>query len=225
MVITLYDLSRYDFFGKTHLLADVFFDVWINVCIGAYRARQLADSHFFCGSLHAVNVSERLGVPKEQLQTEGGRFCMDTVGAADGRSVLEFDSSSLQDFCQLFQILQKDSGGLFDLYIEAGILHVGGGKAHVDVLGIIAYIFPDIREESDDVVIDLTIDLVDALDIKVCLRFDHFDSFLRNAAQLCICFAGCDLYIKHCLPFISFIPDLFHDWTCVPRYHQSSPFG
>ena len=44
----------------------------------------------------------------EQLQTEGGRFCMDPVGRRWFGVYLNFDSSSLQDFCQLFQIFEKD---------------------------------------------------------------------------------------------------------------------
>lgn len=151
---------------------------------------------------------------------------MDAVGAADGRVYLNSTRSSLQDFCQLFQIFEKDSGeACLILYIEAGILHVGGGKAHVDVLGIIAYIFPDIREKSDDVVIDPRSISWMRSTSKSAFAFDHFDSFLRNACPVSHLLRRLRSLHQALSAIHFFVPDLFHDWTCVPRYHQSSPFG
>ena len=39
MMVTLYDLGRYDFGGKAHFFADVFFHKRINVRISSYGAR------------------------------------------------------------------------------------------------------------------------------------------------------------------------------------------
>ena len=221
MMVALYYLGGNDFRFQAQFFAYVFFYEGIDVCIGAYGAGEFAYGHFVSGPFHAVDVPEGFGVPEEEFQSKGGGFCMNAMGSADGGGMFEFYSSSLQYFCQFFQVVDEDFGGLFELYVEAGVLHVGGGEAHVDVLGFVAYVFTYVGEEGDNVVVDFAVNFMDAVYVKVCFGFDHFHCFLRNAAQFSICFAGSDFHIQHGLPFISFVPDLFHDRTCVPWYHLS----
>ena len=224
MVIALNDLGSYDFRSEAEFLAYVGFYEWIDIRIGANGAGEFADCHFFSSTFHSFDVAEGFGVPEQNFQAEGGRFSMDTVCSADGWCVLEFHSSSLQNFCESFQIGNEDLGCLFDLDIESGILDIGGGQAHVDVLGFIAYVFADVCQESNDVMVDFMVDFMNAVYVEVCLFLDNLYCFFRNAAQFRVCFAGCDLDIQHCLPFISFVPNLAHFRACVPWNHLNIPF-
>lgn len=225
VMVALHHLRRDVFAAEAHLFAHVFFHIGIDIRIGADRAGELADAHVFSGVLHAVNVAERLRVPQEKLQAEGGRLGVHAVGAADGGGVLEFHSPPLQHVRQLLQVVQNDVRRLRQLHAEARVLHVRGGEPHVDVLRFVPYVFAHAGQEGDDVVIDLRVDLMDAVHIEIGLRLDDFHRFLRDAAQLGIRFARGDLHIEHGLPFISFIPDLFHHRTRISRYHTISPFG
>jgi hypothetical protein len=56
---------------------------------------KLADAHVVRRQVKALEVAAHLRVPAQQLHAEGGRFGVDTVRAADGGSVLEFDGAAL----------------------------------------------------------------------------------------------------------------------------------
>ena len=107
MVVTLNDLGSYDFRGETHFLADVFFYIGVDIRIGAYSAGKFAYCHFFSCPFHSVDISKGFRIPEEEFQAEGGGFCMNAVGSADGGGVLEFYSSSLQYICQFLEVVQE----------------------------------------------------------------------------------------------------------------------
>lgn len=184
MVIALNDLGSYDFRSEAEFLAYVGFYEWIDIRIGANGAGEFADCHFFSSTFHSFDVAEGFGVPEQNFQAEGGRFSMDTVCSADGWCVLEFHSSSLQNFCEFFQIGNEDLGCLFDLDIESGILDIGGGQAHVDVLGFIAYVFADeyatrILNMSDGVIVGDTNEYT----LDECLSDEAADLAAKTAAE------------------------------------------
>ena len=148
---------------------------------------------------------------------------MNTVGTADSRRMLKFHSPSLQNGCQSFQVVQNDIGCSGNLEAECGVSYVGGSESHVNVLGFIAHLFAYCGQERNDIVVNFCIDFMNAIYIEICFFFDNFYRFLRNAAQLGISFTCCNFNIKHCLPFVSFVPNGFHSRSCVPRNHISPP--
>ena len=105
MVVALYHLGSHAFRFQSQFLTYVFFYEGVDVRIGAYGAGEFAHCHFVSSPFHAVDVSKGFGVPEEELQAEGGGFCMDAVGSADGGGVFEFYSPSFQHFRQFFQVV------------------------------------------------------------------------------------------------------------------------
>ena len=76
--------------------ADALFVLRLEVAEGADGAGKLADAHVFGGCLEAGKVALHLGVPVQQLETEGRRLGVDAVSAADGGRVLELDGTTLE---------------------------------------------------------------------------------------------------------------------------------
>ena len=148
---------------------------------------------------------------------------MHAVGTADGGHIFKFHGTAFQHFRQLFQVFQNHLRSLLHLYVEARVLHIRRGKAHVDILGFIPYIFRHCGQERNDVVVDLPVDLVDAVYIKVGFGLDDLHRFFGNPPQFCVGLAGGDLHIQHGLPFIPLVPDFLHFRTCVSRNHLIVP--
>ena len=112
---------------------------------------------------------------------------MDAVAAADGERVLVLEGALLQRREQPVEVGQQDVGGAHQLHVEAGVEHVGRGHALMDEARIRADDLGQMRQEGDDVVLGLALDLVDARDVEgggVALFPDRLRRLLRDDAEL-----------------------------------------
>ena len=88
---------------------------------------------------------------------------------------------------QLVEIGEQQVGGAHELHVEAGVEHVGGGEPHVHEARFRAHVLGQVREEGDDVVLDLALDRVDAGDVELGLGAlvpDDLGGFLGDQAEL-----------------------------------------
>src|SRR5262249_13954830 len=67
---------------------------------------------------------------------------------------------------QCVDVGNQDIGGAYQLHIETGIEHVRGGHARVYEAGLRTDDFREMREEGNDVVLDLRFDRIDACDVE-----------------------------------------------------------
>ncbi len=71
---------------------------------------------------------------------------------------------------QRVEIGEQQVGGAHQLHVEAGVEHVGGGEPHVHEARLGPDVLGQVRQEGDDVVLDLALDGVDAGDVEPALR-------------------------------------------------------
>lgn len=92
---------------EIELGADPLFVFRVKVSQGADSAGELAESEVFGGALEAQKRSASFVPPKRKLQTKRNRLGMDSVGPADGDSVLEFLSAAMQNLQQTKDTLSQ----------------------------------------------------------------------------------------------------------------------
>ena len=112
---------------------------------------------------------------------------MDAVRAADGRRQFVLEGAALERGEQRVHVGDQDVGGAHQLHVEAGVEHVGRGHAGMHEARFRPDDFRQMRQEGDDVVLDLGLDGVDAGDVEFG-GFAFFPDFLggvfRNDAEL-----------------------------------------
>ena len=91
---------------------------------------------------------------------------MDAVAAADGRRQLVFEGALLERRQQRIDIGDQDVGGAFQLHRQTRIEHVGRCHALMHETRFRPDELAQMRQEGDDVVLDLALDGVDALDVE-----------------------------------------------------------
>ncbi len=88
---------------------------------------ELAYAKVFGGGVEAGEVALDLGIPEEELEAEGGRLCVDAVGAADDGGMFELDGALFQDLGEGEDAGADDGGAFFELEGLGCIDYVGGG--------------------------------------------------------------------------------------------------
>ena len=111
--------------------------------------------------------AREFGIGDRQLDAEGGRLGMDAVAAADGRRHLVFEGALLQRRQQRVDVGDQDVGGAHQLHVEAGVEHVRRGHALMHEARLRPDDLGQMRQEGDDVVLDLALDLVDPRDVEL----------------------------------------------------------
>ena len=154
---------------KPHRLGDVGFDARIDLGEGADRAGNGAGGDFLARGDEPLSGAREFGIGLRELEPERGRLGMDAVRAADGRRHLVFEGAALERGEQRVDVGDQDVGGAHELHVEAGVEHVGGGHAGMHEARLRPDDFRQMREEGDDVVLDLGLDGVDAGDVE-CRR-------------------------------------------------------
>ena len=91
---------------------------------------------------------------------------MDAVRAADGRRQLVLERAALERGEQPVDVGDQEVGGARQLHVEAGVEHVGRGHALMHEARLRPDDLGQMGQEGDDVVLDLALDLVDALDVE-----------------------------------------------------------
>src|SRR6059058_4813508 len=99
--------------------------LWFKMSEGADGTGELADAEVFGGGVEAGEVALHLGVPEEQLETEGGGLGVDAVSAADDRRVLEFERATAQGFQQRENAGADYFAGFLELQSLRGVHDVG----------------------------------------------------------------------------------------------------
>jgi hypothetical protein len=91
---------------------------------------------------------------------------MDTVAAPDRDRILVLESALFQSGKQPVDIIDENVAGALQLYSETGVEHVRRGHALMDEARIGSDELGQMRQEGDDVVLRLALDLVDAVDVE-----------------------------------------------------------
>ena len=131
-------------------------------------------------------AARELGIGLRQLDAEGRRLGMDAMAAADGDGVLVLEGTALERRKQAVNVGEQDVAGPGELDVEAGVEHVRRGHALMDEAGVGSDEFGEMGEESDDVMLGDSLDLVDLADVEfggATFFPDGFCRFLGDDAQ------------------------------------------
>ena len=173
MAIALDDLRSYCGGFQSEARADFFFEFWREVGEDSDRAGEFSDAHVFGGGHEARDIALRLRIPVGEFESEGDGLGVDAVRASDHGRVFELPRAALENFGETLKILRDDLRGLADEQGLRGVDDVIGGESVVKPAGVRANDFGDRGGEGDDVVADLGLDFVDALDAEVRALFDR----------------------------------------------------
>ena len=210
VAVALDDLRREAHRREAELLADHLLDLRVDVGIRADRARELADGDDLLRVLDALDVALDLRAPEQELEAERHRLRVDAMRAADARRMLELHGAAAQHLVERPEILEDDVAGVAHHHAVSRVLHVRGRQSFVDVLGVIADMLRDIRQERDDVMMRYRLDLMDAIHLERSLRADVLGRLLRDLAELRHSVAGSHLDIQDLLPLVLDGPEMAH---------------
>ena len=167
---------------------DMRLDARIDIGEGADGAGDGAGRDLVARAFQPRRARAELGIGEGQLQPEGGRLGMDAVRAADGRRELVLEGAALQRrLSSASTSASRRSAARVELHAEAGVEHVGGGQPQVNEARLRADDLGKVRQEGDDVVLDLALDGVDARHVETgvaALLPDLGRGFLGSQAEL-----------------------------------------
>ena len=210
---------------QAHLLGHVFLDARVDVGEGADRARDGAGGDLPLGLDQAQLAALELRIGLGELEAEGGGLRMDAVRAADGRRHLVLDGPALDGGQKLVEIAQQQVRGAGELHVEGGVEHIRGGHALVDEARLRPDDLGEMREEGDDVVLDLALDGIDPLHVEGRLRAllpDLLGRLLRHDAEIGKRRGGMGLDLEPDAELGFRRPDGHHLGTAVTGDHGSS---
>ena len=216
------DLGRDRLDLEPHRLRHVRLDARVHLRKGADRAGDRAGRDLVARLPEPRLGAVEFGIGLRELQPERGRLGMDAVRAADGRRHLVLDGAALERGEQLVDVGDQDVGGAHELHVEAGVEHVGRGHAGVHEARLRADDLGEMREEGDDVVLDLALDRVDPLDIEgrvAALVPDLLRRRLRDDAELGHGVGGMRLDLEPDAEAGLRLPDRSHLGAGVTRDH------
>ena len=96
---------------------------------GADRSGELADANLLRGCVETSEVALHLGIPVEQLESEGGGLGVDPVRAADDGGVLELEGPLAEHLGEAQQVFAQDGRCCLELQSLSGVDHVGRGES------------------------------------------------------------------------------------------------
>jgi hypothetical protein len=166
MPIARNDLRRDRLDGKAERLRNMRFDAWIDLREGAHCTGNGAGRHFAARANEALPGPKKLCISIGELQAKGGGLRMDAMGAADGRRKFMLESAPLKHLQEPIDIAEQEIGGAHELNVETGVEHVRGGHSMVHETRLGPDDFGKMGKESNNVVPDLALDLLDASNIK-----------------------------------------------------------
>ena len=177
---------------------------------GANCAGELSHPQAFSGVAKARNVALRFRVPICQLESEGNGFGVHAVGAANLRRVLEFPGAALEHFGKALQIFGDDVGGLPDQQRLRRVYHVVGSQAVVEPARVRADDLGDRGGEGNDVVPDLGLDLLNALEFEAGALANGLGGLFGDKAGFGQSLGGGDLDRQPVAKPVLFAPDAPH---------------
>ena len=156
------DLGRDRLDAEPHFLRHMGFDPRIDLREGADRARNRGGRDLVLRRRQAFPGAGKFGIGVGELEPERRRLGVDAVRAADGRRVFVFLRARLQRRLEPLHVGDEQIGRAHELHVQAGVEHVGGGHALMHEARLRPDDFRQVREEGDDIVLGLALDLVDA---------------------------------------------------------------
>ena len=173
------------------------------------------------GALDARAVPLQLRVPQGQLQPEGHGLGVDAVGAPDHGRVLELVGAVAQDREQGVHVLEDQVAGLAHEHGQRGVHHVRRGQAVVQPAALGPHALRHVRDEGDDVVLDLLLDGVDPGDVEAGLLLDGGQGLRGDDAALGQHLGGGDLHLEPGGEPVLVGPDPGHLRPGVARDHAA----
>ena len=158
----------------------------------ADSARNGASGNLHPGGHKPFSVACHLRMGLCKLQTERRRLGMNAVAASDADSVLVLVRSDFESGKQCVEIVDQNIRRTHELNIEAGVEHIGRGHALMDEARFGPHMLGQMRQERDDIVLDLTFDGIDPFDVEIdvpCLPH-RIGRGLGNDAQIRLCVAS-----------------------------------
>ena len=189
---------------------------------GADRARDGAGGDLLARRFEAALGAVEFRIGEGEFEPERGGLGMNAVGAADGRRELEFAGAALQRGVERFNIPDEKVGGANELHVETGVEHVGGRHALVHEARFRSDDFRKMRKESDDVVLGLALDFLDARGVELgvlALGPDFRRRVLGNDPELGHGVGGMRLDLEPDAKTCLWRPDRRHFRSGVTRDH------
>ena len=205
---------------ETELFCDMGFDPRVDVGERPDGARERAGRYFPTRGNETLAVAGEFGIVPGELEAKGRRLRMDTVAAADCRRVLVLESAALECAEQGVEIGEQQVGRLLQLHGKRGVEHVARRHALVHKARFGPDMLGEIGQECDRLVMDLALNLADAVDLEsgaLANRFcrtagDDFKFFLR--------LAGIDLDFELDAEIVFRRPNPGHLGAAVARDHN-----
>ena len=161
VAIALEDLGRARRRLEAERLACDALDLWARRRVGADRAGELAHAHACEGVLDPLSVAGDLERPAGELEAEGRRLGVDSVGAADREGVGLLLGPPDDDREGSVDPLEEQAAGLLHRERECGVDDVRGGQAVVEPAAVRAEVLGDGVDERREVVVGLALELGD----------------------------------------------------------------
>ena len=155
--------------GETHLCGDMGLDRGIDIGEGADGAGNRAGRYLLARGDQPAPGPGEFGIMAGELDAEGGRLGVDAMAAPDGQRHLVLKRALLQRRQRAIDAGDQKVARPRQLHGEAGVEHIRRGHALMHE----ARFGPDnlgkVRQEGDDVVLDLALDRVDASNVEACI--------------------------------------------------------
>src|SRR5262245_46808718 len=191
---------------------------------GTDCARDGTGSDLVAGRYEPHAGAHELCIGVSKLEPERGWLCMDAVAAADGQRVLVLESAPFQRGKQSIHIGYEQIGGLHQLNVEAGVEHVRGGHATVEETRLWSDVLSDVCQKGDDVVLDLGLDLVDAVDVKAPALLHRLGDGFRDQPKLGHGLSRKRLDLEPDAKLGLRLPNASHVGAAVAGDHARNPF-
>src|SRR6478752_6857455 len=121
MPVALDDLRRSGSRTETKRLANFVFDIGWNVGMGANRAREFANPHFFASEAQALQLTAQLVIPNRKLEPERGWLRVNAVCAADHERFSIANGLVADDVDQTLEVGLQDRTGVLNQNRERSI--------------------------------------------------------------------------------------------------------
>ncbi len=152
---------------------------------------------------------------------------MNAMRAPNRWRQLVLKCATLQRGKQFIDISDEDVRRLYELHVETCVKYIGRGHACVYKPRFRSDDFGQMGQESDDVMLDLCLDLIDPSDVELCgIAFfpDFLCGFFRNGAELRHCVRRVSFNLEPNPEFCFRRPDRGHFRTGIARNgHAASP--
>ncbi len=205
---------------KAELFGDVGLDRRVDIGKGADGARDRASRDLCARRGETLPIAGEFGVVPGKLEAKRRRLGMDAVAAADGERVFVLESAPLQRRRQRIEIGEQQVGRLLQLHRQAGVEHVARGHTLVQKPGLGTDVLGEVGQQGDGFVVDLALDLADALDLEGAALAHGARRAFRNDAELGLRLAGVRLDLELNAEVVLGLPDRGHPRAAVARDHD-----